>query len=106
MPGADAGRAAAGAAGIVSAFVLAQIFMCLLLPSHPPRLPGPSLSAPSQPRGHSPREAAASVRTFASNQSLKMCCVCMTARERYMKGPGRSGRDNYIVNFTGFQSYL
>lgn len=39
MSGADAGRAAAGAAGIVSAFVLTQIFMCRLLPSHPPRRP-------------------------------------------------------------------
>lgn len=32
MSGANAGRAAAGAAGIVSQFVLAQIFICLLLP--------------------------------------------------------------------------
>lgn len=40
--------------------------------------------------------------TFASNQSLKMCYVCMTARKRYMKGPGLSREDNYILNFTGF----
>lgn len=45
MSGADAGRAAAGAAGIVSAFILAQIFTGLLLPSYPARLPSPSLSA-------------------------------------------------------------
>lgn len=45
MSGANAGRPAAGAAGIVSASILAQIFMCLLLPSHPPRLANPSLSA-------------------------------------------------------------
>lgn len=32
MSGANAGRTTAGAAGIVSAFVLAQIFMCRLLP--------------------------------------------------------------------------
>ncbi len=40
--------------------------------------------------------------TFASNQSLKMCYVCMTARKRYMKGLGLSREDNYILNFTGF----
>lgn len=45
VSGADAGRAAAGAAGIVSAFILAQIFTRALLPAHPPRPPGPSLSA-------------------------------------------------------------
>lgn len=58
MSGADAGRAAAGAAGIVSAFILAQIFTGLHLPSHPARLPSPSLSARYQPRGQWRREAA------------------------------------------------
>lgn len=32
--------------------------------------------------------------TFASNQSLKMCYACMTARKRYMKGLGQRGEDN------------
>lgn len=51
MSGANAGRTAAGAAGIVSWFVLAQIFIGLLLLAHPQ--PNPSLSAWYQPQGHS-----------------------------------------------------
>lgn len=39
---------------------------------------------------------------FASNQSLKMCYVCMTARKRYMNSLGLSREDNCILNFTGF----
>lgn len=44
MSGANAGRTTAGAAGIVSQFVLAQIFMCLLLVTLPQCLPNSSLS--------------------------------------------------------------
>lgn len=41
MSGANAGRTTAGAAGIVSAFVLAQIFMCRLFLTLPECLPEP-----------------------------------------------------------------
>lgn len=54
MSGANAGRTTAGVAGIVSAFALAQIFMCLLSPdtsatSAPQTPPCPGSY---QPRGH------------------------------------------------------
>lgn len=39
---------------------------------------------------------------FASNQSLKMCYVCMTARKGYMNSLGLSREDNWILNFTEF----